>query len=71
MKHYKLKTKYFGKFISGKKDLDFFKDRCGIYAMVRTDCTKVYIGSSTNVFSRFQTHISKLDRGLHDNTDLQ
>ena len=29
VKHYKLKTKYFGKFISGKKDLDFFKDKCG------------------------------------------
>lgn len=71
VKHYKLKTKYFGKFISGKKDLDFFKDKCGIYAIVRTDCTKVYIGSSINVLSRFQKHISQLDRGAHGNTDLQ
>lgn len=71
VKRYKLKTKYFGKLISGKKDLDFFKGKCGIYAIVRTDCTKIYIGSSTNVFSRFQTHISKLDRGLHNNVDLQ
>ena len=71
VKHYKLKTKYFGKFISGKKDISFFKDKCGIYAIVRTDCTKVYIGSSTDVYSRFQKHISQLDRGLHKNTDLQ
>jgi hypothetical protein len=71
VKHYKLKTKYFGKFISGKKDLDFFRGKCGVYAIVRTDCTKVYIGSSTDVYCRFQAHISKLDRSLHDNVDLQ
>lgn len=71
VKHYKLKTKYFGKFISGKKDLDFFKGRCGIYAIVRTDSTKVYIGSSTDIYSRFRKHISQLDKGIHGNTGLQ
>ena len=71
VKQYKLKSKYIGKYTSQKRDISFFTDKCGIYAIVRNDQKKVYIGSSSNIGCRLKTHLSELNHSNHNNTELQ
>lgn len=43
----------------------------GIYKITNTVNSKVYIGSSINIESRWKNHLSVLSCGHHENTGLQ
>ena len=65
------KPKYFCRDISRAMQLDDFKGKSGIYGIVNTRSTKVYIGSSVNCYARLQAHLNLLNKGTHYNTVLQ
>lgn len=44
---------------------------CGVYKITNKKNSKFYIGSSKNIYYRWEQHISKLNSGIHDNTHLQ
>lgn len=65
------KPKYFCRDISRAMQLDDFKGKSGIYGIVNTRSTKVYIGSSVDCYARLQTHLYNLKKGTHINKALQ
>jgi len=47
------------------------RKECGVYEIVNTINKKRYVGSSVNIKRRWQTHKSKLRKGIHENEHLQ
>lgn len=48
-----------------------FPKHPGIYAIIHVESGKLYIGSASNIYSRWRTHKSELRRGLHHSPHLQ
>lgn len=69
--HHKLKTKQLTNIITKKRNINYFNKKCGIYAIVREDCIKAYIGSSSNIKQRLLTHLSDLENGNSCSSKLQ
>jgi hypothetical protein len=70
---YKLKTKNITPLFKNAKRYTFesVEPVCGIYALLRADGLKVYIGSSVNIKERIKTHVSNLLCNTHYNKTLQ
>ena len=45
--------------------------RCGVYHIVHIPSKKYYVGSTSNFYQRYISHMSKLRRGNHNNPKLQ
>lgn len=58
------------KVLSKCDDSNLLKDKCGIYAIVTSD-KKIYIGSSSNIYVRINTHLDELNKNKHGNKSLQ
>ena len=50
--------------------LEDLKGKCGIYALVTSD-SRMYIGSSVNIYKRMLTHLKEITEGKHFNKSLQ
>jgi group I intron endonuclease len=44
---------------------------CGVYCIKNNINSKIYVGSSINVYKRFLRHLNDLRRGIHNNNHLQ
>lgn len=53
------------------RHLDIIKYRSGVYKITNTKNSKIYVGSSVNVYNRMHTHFTKLKKGVHANKHLQ
>lgn len=47
------------------------KKICGVYKITNTANGKFYVGSSNNVYNRWNQHMNDLDDGVHKNAHLQ
>lgn len=43
----------------------------GIYKLTNKRTGEIYIGQSTNIKSRCKRHFDDLEKGIHNNSDLQ
>lgn len=51
-------------------NLSEFKPICGVYKITNTVTGRVYVGQSTNIFTRWHGHVTDLIRGKHSNPTI-
>lgn len=66
-----LKSKDICSYTGKRVKLKDLKGKCGVYAIVRMDNVKCYIGSSIDIYKRINGHISTLNNHRHYNTSFQ
>lgn len=67
----KLKSKSISYLLYNRVKLEDTQNKIGVYAIVRSDGKKVYIGHSTDIYKRIKSHMRELNKGTHHLKDLQ
>lgn len=70
-KKYGFKSKTFSQIVKGSKTIKELTGICGVYAIVREDNTRGYVGSSKNIGKRIEVHIKDLNNDRHFSKDFQ
>jgi len=68
---YNLGHKSLTKFIGCKSSITDLIGVCGLYAIVRIDVRKAYVGSSIDIGNRLKNHLYTLNNNSHYNSQLQ